>query len=568
MNNLTNYIHDRNSIESQNYDYLQFTLVDCPGHASLIRTIIGGAQIIDMMLLVVDANKGIQTQTAECIVLGEITTDKMIVILNKVDMIPDDEKETKIEKVKKRIQKVLSGTKFPNAPIVLTSASVGGEKVASIGATTWAAGGKNTSKTFINNGTSYGIDDLIEIIQREVRIPNRNVSGPLYYAIDHCFQIKGHGTVLTGTVLSGSVSINSVIEIPHLQIQKKVKSMQMFRKPVKAAKQGDRVGICVTNLDPTLIERAIAASPGSVPQISYAICMVKKVRFFRQKCKSNTKFHVSVGHSTVVANVTFFGASELASRLGLKLSTNKKEIENNDEFNDDYFNELIDKLNLDTSPESGNLSAALNSSYYKNFPDFTYDYDQQYEYQHEIVDVDGLSYGKQPVQWALLEFQNSVFCPVGSLIIGSKLDIDSKDGGAMAHQCRLAFFGPVKTYLTADDISKIRIFNWKQKEGEIFKITDKRNGISCEAIGIISYLYILLLLLLFLTGWKLVQEGNSITPFINMKVETFNGSIGKIVATFGSDGKFRVKFYKGAKIEVGSKLALKFKRYIYDIGIY
>lgn len=49
------------------YDKLQLTLVDCPGHASLIRTIIGGAHIIDMMLLVIDVNKGIQTQTAEVI---------------------------------------------------------------------------------------------------------------------------------------------------------------------------------------------------------------------------------------------------------------------------------------------------------------------------------------------------------------------------------------------------------------------------------------------------------------------------------------------------------------------
>jgi len=50
--------------------YLQFTLVDCPGHASLIKTIIGGASIIDMMFLVIDITKGIQTQTSECIVIG------------------------------------------------------------------------------------------------------------------------------------------------------------------------------------------------------------------------------------------------------------------------------------------------------------------------------------------------------------------------------------------------------------------------------------------------------------------------------------------------------------------
>ena len=63
---------------------LQFTLVDCPGHASLIRTIIGGAQIIDMMILVVNVLKGIQTQTAECLVIGEICTNHLIVVLNKV----------------------------------------------------------------------------------------------------------------------------------------------------------------------------------------------------------------------------------------------------------------------------------------------------------------------------------------------------------------------------------------------------------------------------------------------------------------------------------------------------
>ena len=53
---------------------LQFTLVDCPGHASLIRTIMGGAQIIDMIILVVDVTKGIQTQTAECLVVAEVSS--------------------------------------------------------------------------------------------------------------------------------------------------------------------------------------------------------------------------------------------------------------------------------------------------------------------------------------------------------------------------------------------------------------------------------------------------------------------------------------------------------------
>lgn len=61
--------------------------VDCPGHASLIRTIIGGAQIMDMMLLVIDATKGMQAQTVECVVIGQAVMARggdVIVVLNKV----------------------------------------------------------------------------------------------------------------------------------------------------------------------------------------------------------------------------------------------------------------------------------------------------------------------------------------------------------------------------------------------------------------------------------------------------------------------------------------------------
>ena len=58
------------------------------GHASLLRTVIGGANIIDVMILVIDAVKGMQTQTAECLVVGELLTDKMLVVLNKADLLP------------------------------------------------------------------------------------------------------------------------------------------------------------------------------------------------------------------------------------------------------------------------------------------------------------------------------------------------------------------------------------------------------------------------------------------------------------------------------------------------
>lgn len=91
--------HLKEYVKDAKIDHLQFTLVDCPGHAALIRTIIGGAQIVDLLILVIDATKGIQTQTGECIVIGELTCNKMIIALNKIDLIPPENRTKTIEKV-------------------------------------------------------------------------------------------------------------------------------------------------------------------------------------------------------------------------------------------------------------------------------------------------------------------------------------------------------------------------------------------------------------------------------------------------------------------------------------
>lgn len=102
------------------FDYLQITLVDCPGHASLMKTVIGGASIIDYMLLVVDASKGIQAQTAECIVLGELLMDKICIVVNKTDLIEAENEERRLEKldkIKLGLQKAFEKTKFKSVRI-------------------------------------------------------------------------------------------------------------------------------------------------------------------------------------------------------------------------------------------------------------------------------------------------------------------------------------------------------------------------------------------------------------------------------------------------------------------
>ena len=93
-------------------EYIQITLVDCPGHASLIRTVISGASIIDTVILVIDSVKGIQIQTVECIALSEILCQKITIALSKIDLLKN--KEDDISKKTEKLKQIFAKTKFGN----------------------------------------------------------------------------------------------------------------------------------------------------------------------------------------------------------------------------------------------------------------------------------------------------------------------------------------------------------------------------------------------------------------------------------------------------------------------
>ena len=450
----------------QQYDLLQVTLVDCPGHASLIRTIIGGAQIIDMVLLVVDATKGMQTQTAECLVIAEMTTRNLIVVLNKVDLFPEEEREERIRLAEKKMRNALRGTKFENATMVGISACVGGEKVAAIG----GVGGDSSHLSGTHN-----MHGLLEVLQSHMRAPNRDVKPSpdrFHFAVDHCFPIKGQGTVLTGTCLSGKMLLlymiiihvlssslkcslvagsarpNDMVEFPTLATQKKIKGLQMFRRRANIIQQGDRAGICVSNFDAKLMERGVIASPGTVKLIRGAIAVVRKVRFFKGALHSGAKFHISVGHTTVMASVAFWGAREIAEQAEQEVT----EIHEADTSSSK--NKNNQQITLGNSSLGGSADLA-------GLPRLKFDWNQDFLHQDDYLDSlpsDNTSETKQktpddslpPLHWARIEFQTPVYCPMDSLVIGSRLDTEVN-----ANACRLAFSGRLVARYDAKTVSVV-----------------------------------------------------------------------------------------------------------------
>ncbi|XP_050074390.1 selenocysteine-specific elongation factor [Anopheles maculipalpis] len=379
--------HIREQCTAQGYEKLQYTFVDCPGHASLIRTIIGGAQIIDLMLLVIDSEKGIQPQTAECLIICELTCRKMIVVLNKIDALRDPtQKQKTLTRLRKGIGGVVSKMSFDETPLVAISAATG-----------------------------ENVSELIETMRSKSFIPQRNPDLPFMFAVDHCFAIKGQGTVCTGTVLQGTVSVNDGIEIPKLKLQRKVKSIQMFRKSYQTIRQGDRAGICITQFDPKSLERGIVCASNYVHHVYAAVVRLCSVKYYKRPIKSKAKFHITCGYETVVATILLFSGEE----------------------------------------ES-------------------FSYTQQYEYVEEIAN----DQDQQRHIFALLEFETPVLAFENVLIIGSKLDSDVHAAdcriafsGRLAHTIRDCKY-------TETILPELQIYKHKTKTGSIQRVVNENELIA------------------------------------------------------------------------------------------
>lgn len=370
------------------HENLLVTLVDCPGHASLLKTVIGGAHIIDMMILVVDIMKGIQTQTAECLIIGELTCDKLLVVLNKTDLVPADKRSEKISKVTKRISLTLSKTKFTDAKIISCSAA---EK--------------------------DGVENLINIISNSVVIGPRDFTGDFVFAVDHCFGVKGQGTVLTGTCLAGAINLNDSVKISNTKLEKKIKSIQVFRKSVDKLLQGDRAGICVAQFDPKLMERGLVYT-GDVVKTVYAVVIdMNKVTYYKGSITAKMKYHVSIGHETVLAKITFF-KSEIPSES-------------------------------------------------------TFDMSQHFLHQETYCEEDGASF-------ALLQFEHPVLCVQNSMVIISRLDMDINTPACrLAFYGKLQHIFTKPDYQNIE-LSDLKIFKYKEREGVAERANDEYTVIGKE----------------------------------------------------------------------------------------
>lgn len=415
---------------------LQYTVVDCPGHASLIRTIIGGAQIVDVIMLVVDAQKGLQPQTAECLVIAELTDASMVVALNKVDLLAGP---SAVEEASRSFRKRLSVTRFAQAPIVPVAARPG------------------------QGGAAQGLRELLQVLVSSTRPPRRSRSGPFVFALDHCFALRGQGTVLTGTVLSGTLRIGQTIELPAQRLQRKVKSLQVFRRPVEEVAQGERVGVCVTQLEPRGIERGLACAPGLVPPARLLLARVERVRWYRQPLRSRQRFHLTVGHSTVMCEPVFFRLAEPSSSSSSATTASSSSSPSS--------SSSSSSSSPSPAPSGTSEPGPGESGAQELFVESRFEFDREYEALRE------LEAGAAGEVYALLRLEAEVAAPLGGLAIASRLDTDLTQ-----HEktCRLAFHGRLLARLTGEEaleLRRLRVYRLKRRQGQLERLHEPRVAI-------------------------------------------------------------------------------------------
>jgi elongation factor Tu len=225
--------------------------VDCPGHADYIKNMITGAAQMDGAILVVSAPDGPMPQTREHIVLArQVDVPRIIVFLNKVDMLEDEEL---LDLVELEVRELLSRYEFPGDEIPIIRGS--------------ALKVLESTSTDINAPEYQPILKLMEAVDTYIPEPERPRNLPFLMPVEDVFGIKGRGTVVTGRVERGTLKIGEEVEIVGFGANKKtiVTGVEMFHKTVDETEPGDAVGLLLRGIERDDVERGqVLAKPGSI----------------------------------------------------------------------------------------------------------------------------------------------------------------------------------------------------------------------------------------------------------------------------------------------------------------
>lgn len=223
---------------------------DCPGHADYIKNMISGASQMDGSILVVAATDGQMPQTREHLLLAkQVGIEKIIVYINKADQV--DEEILDLVEIEMRELLCDFGFDGGNCPMIRGSAL----------------------RALQGDESSIGEDSirqLLHAIDTYIPTPQRDITSPLIMPIDNFFTVPGRGSVIVGTIKTGTMKRNDEIELLGFDnhIKSTLSDIQVFRKSVPKAIAGDNVGVLLRSIKISAIQRGMLLCAKGTQQMS------------------------------------------------------------------------------------------------------------------------------------------------------------------------------------------------------------------------------------------------------------------------------------------------------------
>ena len=260
----------------------EVSIVDVPGHERFVKNMLAGVGGIDLALLVIAADEGVMPQTREHLaILDLLDVRHGIVVISKKDLVPDAELLAVVEA---EIAEALPGTVFEGAPVVACSA-VSGE----------------------------GLPELLATLEEELaRTPTKRDLGRPRLPIDRVFTVAGFGTVVTGTLIDGSLRAGLEVEVVPGGLRARIRGLQTHQRKVEDASPGRRLAVNLTGLSPADLRRGmVVTTPGWLRPTAAVDVRLRAVRYLPRAIRHNIQVTFHTGASEVPGRLLLLDCDEL-----------------------------------------------------------------------------------------------------------------------------------------------------------------------------------------------------------------------------------------------------------------
>lgn len=261
---------------------LTIGIVDVPGHERFVKNMVAGASGIDLVAFIIAADEGVMPQTREHLEICSLLNVKYgLVILTKIDLV---DKEW-LDLVRDDVSSFLTGTFLQDAPVVEVSSETG-----------------------------EGIKELVTTLDELTKkVPERTPGNFFRLPIDRAFTMKGFGTVVTGTAVSGHINVGSEVTIYPKGIRSKIRGIQVHHKGVPSVKAGLRTAINLQGIEKeTIIRGDVVGEKDSLRPTYMVDTVLEYLESTPKKLQNRTKIRFHCGTSEIIANVILLDRDSLS----------------------------------------------------------------------------------------------------------------------------------------------------------------------------------------------------------------------------------------------------------------